>query len=158
MQEFAGLTAQDFRDAWPQAYKQAISQVALLMQVCEDQSARATAQAMWSHRVATHATEQLRASQSALAEALERATLDGTQHLRVLAQVVEDKTLDLIRREQALAAARVEQDRRRNASLVALRQHHLDLVDAPVLTRLLWALGCRADRLAFIQKSTEPAK
>lgn len=157
MQEFAGLTAQDFRDAWPQAYRQAISQVALLMQVCEEQFTRATAQAMWSERVATAATEELRATQSTLTHALERATHDGHQHLRGLAQVVEDKTKDLIRREQALADARVEHDRRMRANMVALRTNYLQFVDAPITTRMRWAFGSRAYRLQFLVKKDAEA-
>ena len=158
MQEFAGLTPQDFRNAWPEAYRNAISQVAILMECCEHQLGRATAQVMWSCEATENATRQLETSRSVLAEALERATHDGNRRLQVLAQAIEKKTIDLVRREQALAAAQIDQDRRMNAQYAALRKHYFYIVDAPISTRLRWALGSRRHRLQFIRKSMEADK
>jgi len=158
MQEFAGLTPQDFRNAWPEAYRNAVSQVALLMEYCEHQLGRASAQVMWSRQVAENTLRQLETSQSVLADALERATRDGNHSLQVLAQVIEEKTLDLVRREQALAAARIAHERQLNVLAVALRKRYLCIVDAPISTRLQWALGNRRHRLQFLQKSTESVK
>ena len=158
MQVFAGLTPEDFRNAWPEAYRNAIAQVAFLMECCEHQLGRATAQVMWSREATENATRQLETSRSVLAQALERATHDGNRRLQVLAQAIEEKAIDLVRREQALAAARIEQDRRLTAYLAALRRHYLELVDAPIFSRLLWALGSRRHRLQFIRKSMEADK
>jgi hypothetical protein len=61
--------------------------------------------------------------------------------------------MDLIRREQALADAGVEQDRRMHANMVALRKNYLQFVDAPLTTRLRWAFGSRAFRLKFLVRN-----
>ena len=155
MHEFAGLTAQDFRDAWPQAYKQAICQVGILMEYCEQQLGRATVQMVWSQQATEKAGAQLKASQGSLANALERASRDANHRLAGLVESLEERTLELARREQALAAARIDHERRRLANVVALRKNYLSLVNAPVITRLKWALGSRGRRLQCIATGTE---
>ena len=95
------------------------------------------------------------AAQVSLAQMLERASEDAEDRLAALVASLEQATLDVLQREQALGAARMEQERGRLALIVALRRNYLGLVDAPVLTRLKWALGSRGRRLQSITNSVE---